>query len=110
MGCVQGVGRPALEFSPGACTRDIEPYTPPEAGILGTAWEDETTLRVNGFIKTYCAGAEILGDYDLSGDTITLFYNITITGPITRCLCAHGVQYRITGLPRQDYRVVMKKR
>jgi len=110
-GCVQEVVRPpVLEFSTGACTRSIEPYLPPEAGILETVWENESTFRADGFVKTYCGGAEISGDYALSGNTITLLYNITTPGPITRCLCAHGVMFRITGLPQGEYRVVMEKR
>jgi hypothetical protein len=109
-GCVQEAAQPVLEFSTGACTRDIEPYLPPEAGILKTAWENESTLLANGFVKTYCGGAEITGDYALSGDSLTLFYNITTPGEVTRCLCAHGVRYRITGLPQGEYNVVIEKR
>ncbi len=109
-GCIMEEARPVLDFSTGACTRDLDGYSPPEAGIFETAWEDDDTFRVDGFVKTYCGGAEISGDYVLSGNTITLLYNITITGPITRCLCAHGVRYRITGLPKSEYRVVMEKR
>jgi hypothetical protein len=109
-GCLQEVEQPVLELSTGACSRDLDPYTPPAAGILESIWEDETTLRVNGFLKTYCGGAEITGDYALNGDIITLFYAIATPGPVTRCLCARGVRYRIAGLPRGKYQVVMEKR
>ena len=109
-GCIESAEPPVLDFSTGACTREIEAYTPPEAGIRETVWEDDYTFRVDGFVKTYCGGAEISGDYALSGDTITLLYNITTPGPVTRCLCARGVRYRITGLPRGEYRVVMERR
>ncbi|MDD1668018.1 MAG: hypothetical protein LUO96_06080, partial [Methanomicrobiales archaeon] len=68
-GCIEEGAQPVLEFSTGACTREIEAYTPPEAGILETVWEDDYTLRVDGFVKTYCGGAEITGDYALQGDT-----------------------------------------
>ncbi|MDD1661919.1 MAG: hypothetical protein LUQ49_05600, partial [Methanomicrobiales archaeon] len=76
-GCIVKEEQPVLDFSTGACTRDLDPYTPPEAGVLETIWENESTLRVNGFLKTYCGGAEISGDYTLEGDTLTLLYSIT---------------------------------
>ena len=88
----------------------MDPYSPPEAGIQETLWEDESTLRVNGYIKTYCGGAEISGDYAVEGATITLLYTITTPGPVTSCLCTRGVRYRITGFPRGEYRIAMEKR
>ena len=110
-GCLHaGAGRPVLEFSTGACSRDLDPYTAPGAGTLETIWENETTLRVNGFLKTYCGGAEISGDYALRGNNITLFYTVSTPGPVTSCLCTRGVRYRLTGLPYGDYRVVMEGR
>jgi len=109
-GCVQEVEQPVLEFSTGACSRELDAYTPPEAGVLETIWEDESTLRVNGFIKTYCGGAEISGDYALRGDTITLLYTIITPGPVTSCLCTRGMRYRITGLQRGEYRIDIVKR
>ncbi|HVN66644.1 MAG TPA: hypothetical protein VMT31_08535 [Methanomicrobiales archaeon] len=109
-GCLQQAAQPILEFSTGACTQNIEPYIPPEAGILEMIWENETTLRIDGFVKTFCGGAEISGDYAFREDNITLFYTITTPGPVTSCLCAHGVRYRIKGLPKGEYRVVMEKR
>jgi hypothetical protein len=109
-GCVQQAAQPVLEFSTGACTRDIDAYSPPEAGITGTAWANDYTFQADGFVKTYCGGAEITGDYALNGKTLTLFYTITTPGPVTSCLCARGVRYRITDLPYGEYRVVMEKR
>jgi hypothetical protein len=109
-GCMEQAEQPRLEFSTGACTQDINPYTPPEAGILETIWEDESTLRVNGFVTTYCGGAEISGDSAVDGRDITLFYSITTSGPVTSCLCTRGVRYRIMGISRGEYRVVMEKR
>jgi hypothetical protein len=109
-GCIQEAGHPGLEFSTRACTREIEPYVSPEAGVLDTGWENGSTLVVNGYVKTFCGGAEISGDYTLSGDTIILFYNITTPGEVTRCLCAHGVVYRIAGITMGEYRIVMEKR
>ena len=90
-------------------TRDIEPYLPPEAGVLETVWEEDT-LRIDGFVKTFYGGAEISGDYAPGGDTITLYYTITTTGEVTLCFCAHGVHYQITGLPKGEYHVVIEKR
>jgi hypothetical protein len=107
-GCIVEEARPVLDFSTGACTKDLDPYTPPPAGSLEVTWENDTTLRVNGFLKTWCGGAEISGNYTLNGDTLTLFYTISTPGPVTSCLCTRGIQYRITGLPRGEYRVVMK--
>jgi hypothetical protein len=109
-GCFQAVEKPVLEFSTGECTRDMDPYTPPEAGVLETIWEDGNTLQVNGFVKTYCGGAEISGDYAIDGDDITLFYTITTPGPVTSCLCTRGVSYRIAGLPRGEYRIALERR
>jgi hypothetical protein len=109
-GCIEAAEQPLLEFSTGACTREMDPYSPPEAGIQETLWEDESTLRVNGYIKTYCGGAEISGDYAVEGATITLLYTITTPGPVTSCLCTRGVRYRITGFPRGEYRIAMEKR
>jgi hypothetical protein len=109
-GCIEEAATPVLEFSTGACTRDIDAYSPPEAGITGTAWANDYTFQADGFVKTYCGGAEITGDYALSGNTITLFYTITTPGPVTSCLCARGVRYRITGLPPGEYTVVIEKR
>ena len=109
-GCIGAADRPVLEFSSTACNQEIEPYTPPEAGILETIWENETTLRVNGFIKTYCGGAEISGDYQIWGDSLTLLYNVTTPGPVTSCLCTRGMRYRIMGLRRAGYGIALEKR
>ncbi len=109
-GCIEAAERPVLDFSTGACTREMDPYTPPEAGILKTTWEDESTLRVDAFLKTYCGGAEIMGDFRIEGDSLTLLYIITTPGPVTSCLCTRGVRYRITGFPMGEYRIAMEKR
>lgn len=109
-GCIEESERPVLEFSTGACTDDQDAYTPPEAGILETIWEDDYTLRVDGYVKTYCGGAEISGDFFVRGNSVALFYTITTPGPVTRCLCTRGVRYRITGLHRGEYTIDLEKR
>jgi hypothetical protein len=109
-GCVGEGAQPVLEFSTGACTGKEDAYTPPEAGITGTAWANDYTFQADGFVKTYCGGAEITGDYALDGRNLVLFYTITTPGPVTRCLCTRGVRYRFTDLPYGEYRVRMEKK
>lgn len=114
-GCAQQAGQPrpgqpVLEFSTGACNRDLDPSTAPGAGTLETLWENDTTLLVSGFLKTWCGGAVISGNYTLQGENLTLFSTVSTPGPVTSCLCTRGIQYRILNIPRRDYRIVLEGR
>jgi hypothetical protein len=46
----------------------------------------------------------MVGDYALTGDTITLHYRAILSG-YALCDCQHHVSYHIEGLPRKNYKV-----
>jgi len=96
---------PTLDFSLGVCDSKIDPYSQPPAGILKQAWLDKTTLQVQGFLKTYCGGAKITGDFKLKDLALDLYFKITTDGPVTSCLCAHKLTYKISNLEKRDYTV-----
>lgn len=97
--------RPTLTFSTGECNANIDPYTQPSAGILNQTWVSSDTLLIEGFVKTFCGGATIKGDYLVSGDGLILKYTIDAKGPVTSCNCTHEVEYRISGLEAKQYSV-----
>jgi hypothetical protein len=96
---------PTLTFSTGECNANIDPYTQPSAGILNQTWVSSDTLLVEGYVKTYCGGATIMGDYQVSGDDLILKYTIEAKGPVTSCNCTHKVEYRISGLVVKEFSI-----
>ena len=97
--------RPKLEFSGEGCDSNIDPYTSPHEGILSQEWSAPDTLVVKGYVKTYCGGAEIIGDYRLDGDHLTLLYHIKVKGAVTACNCTHRIVYHISGLEQRPYSI-----
>ncbi len=92
-----------LKFSLGICDSTMDPYSPPEEGIIKKEWGDENKLTVEAYVKTVCGGAEITGDYKINGDSLVLEYRLHVGDIVTSCLCAHKLIYEITGLVRKDY-------
>ncbi|NYZ74112.1 hypothetical protein H0O00_03140 [Candidatus Micrarchaeota archaeon] len=103
-GCVS---QPELRFSTAPCDQDMDPYAKPAAGMLDDRWEDDGTFVAEGFVKTYCGGANITGSYMLQGNDLVLKYRITTGEAVTSCLCAHKVIYEFTNLQRRDYNVTL---
>ncbi len=90
---------PDLNFSVGICRlEDLDPYSPPWAGILNQTWKDQNTLVVNCYVKTFCGGAAITGDYALDGNNLTLKYKIEVGDTVTSCMCPHQLVYEIPNL------------
>ena len=98
-----------LEFSIGQCNSNIDPYSPPIEKILSQEWLDDGTLLVEAYLKTYCAGAKISGDYELKDINLILKYKVTISGPVTTCVCPHGLTYKISNLEKKDYQISLIK-
>jgi hypothetical protein len=99
--------RPELKFSTAACDQNIDPYSKPAAGMLDEKWNDDVTFVAEGFVKTYCGGADITGSYMLQGNDLILKYRIATGEAVTSCLCAHKVIYEFTNLQRNDYDVTL---
>lgn len=100
---------PTLIFSTGECNANIDPYTQPTAGILNQSRVSSDALLVEGFVKIFCGGATIKGDYQVSGDDLILKYTIYAKGPVTSCNCTHKIEYRISGLQAKQYSVSIKQ-
>lgn len=97
---------PNLEFSIGEeCDSSEEAYLPPVSGISSQKWTDYSTLVVKGFVKTFCGGAEITGNFSIDGNDLILKYGISIGNPVTSCICIHQVTYKISNLEHNDYSV-----
>jgi hypothetical protein len=96
---------PSLKFSRGQCDIDIDPYSEPKAGILSQEWRNSDTLIVEGYVKTYCGGADIYGDHTIGGKNIILKYKIEPGDVLTPCLCSHKIIYEISNLRKKDYSV-----
>jgi hypothetical protein len=99
------LSNPNLKFSTGACGSEINPYSPPREGILSQTWKTQNTLVVEGFVKTYCGGATITGDYILTGTNLILKYKIKTGDAVTSCMCPHKVIYEISNLAKKDYSI-----
>jgi hypothetical protein len=108
-GCLQA-SAPHLDFTTAPCIPTIDPYTQPPAGILNQTWTDHRMLSVEAYLKTYCGGAVISGDYTVQGDHLVLFYNVTAQGPVTSCLCTHRLVYTISNIEKREYRVTIQER
>ncbi len=102
-GCINQ--NPNLKFSTGQCDSDIDPYSEPRAGILNEEWNDDSTLIVEGYVKTLCGGAKIYGDYSVDGNNLILKYEIKTGNEVTNCNCPHKVIYEISNLEKKDYSI-----
>ena len=94
---------PGLRFSVEGCAPGMDGYSPPTAGISNSTWVSPDTLVVEGFVKTFCGGAAIAGDYRVNGNDLILVYSVKPGLVVTTCNCARKVVYRISNLPRQNY-------
>lgn len=81
----------------------MDGYGPPTAGVLNSTWVSPDTLVVEGFVKTFCGGAAIAGDYRVNGNDLILVYSVKPGLVVTTCNCVRKVVYRISNLPRQNY-------
>lgn len=96
---------PTLNFSTEKCNLELDPYSFPHEGILKTVWENQNTLVVEGYVKTFCGGANIEGSFSLEGNNLILKYKIKTEGAVTKCNCAHKVIYKIANLEKKDYSI-----
>ncbi len=101
--------RPGLAFSVEGCTSAVNAYTAPSEGILNSSWASQDVLVVEGYLKTFCSGAIISGDYRSAEDNLFLTYSVTTIGPVTTCNCAHKVSYRISGLEHRQYSIFIEQ-
>jgi len=103
--------KPYLKFSTSACdSNNTDIYSEPYAGILNQQWADDSTLIVDGYVKTYCGGADIYGDFSVEGNKLILKYDIKIGDAITSCNCYHKVRYSISNLEKKDYSISIVKK
>ena len=97
---------PRLRFSTHSCDRSVGRKQPKRSsGILTTRWVRRNTLRVGAWVKTYCSGARIRGDYQLQGRRLSLLYTVKAGPRVSRCVCPRGVRYEISGLKRGVYAI-----
>ena len=96
---------PGLKFSAEGCATGMDGYSPPTAGISNSTWVSPDTLVVEGFVKTFCGGAAITGDYRVDGNNLILVYSVRAGPVVTTCNCARKVVYRISNLPRRNYSI-----
>ncbi len=96
-----------LKFTFGNCddTLGIDPYFKPYSGILNKNWKDPNILVVECYVKTFCGGSKIFGEYELNGSSLVLMYQEEIEEIVTSCNCVHKLIYEISGLENKDYSV-----
>lgn len=92
-----------LGFSIGKCDSYIDPYSLPKEGILNQSWKNQDTLVVETYVKTYCGGATITGDYNVNRNNLILKYKIKLGDAVIKCFCTHKVTYEIPDLENKDY-------
>jgi|GEM_PF-3218611 len=93
-----------LTFAIGGCLPNIHPYSGPRAEILSFK-KTSSTLKANGYVKTYCGGAKIRGSYTIKNKTIFLSWSISKSSQVTRCICAYSVSWKIDKLPPGEFNV-----
>ena len=94
-----------LNFTVGECNSEIDPYTNPMFGIISKEWLNENTLLIKAYLKTYCGGVEIRGDFKIKGDKLILEYDFITGEYLTQCNCAHELNYEISNLEKKDYSI-----
>ena len=108
VGCIEMPGFPgsgaSLKFSVPGC--DVDDYGEPEAGVMNSEWV-ENTLVVDVYLKTYCKGASIAGDFVLEGNVLTLLYSVT--GREMDCVCAHKLVYEFSSLEKKEYDIRVER-
>ncbi|MDP2925603.1 MAG: hypothetical protein Q8N99_04485 [Nanoarchaeota archaeon] len=99
-----------LTFSTRACDSSIDPYSPPVSGILSQNWSTPNILVVDAYVKTFCGGVNITGDFnvDFTNNKIVLKYKITTGDAVTECNCAHKLIYTIDSLENRNYSVSLE--
>lgn len=93
-----------LTFATGGCLREIHPYSGPRAEILSFK-KTGSTLKADGYVKTYCGGAKIRGSYTIKERTVLLSWSISKSLQVTRCICAYSVSWKIEKLPLGEFNV-----
>ncbi len=96
-----------LEFSISAGVEGMDPYSAPGEGILGSEWVASDTLQVTAYVKTFCGGVTITGDYSVEGDNLVLTYHLDTPGAVTSCKGVFLLIYKISHLPQQDYSITI---
>ena len=89
-----------LEFSFGLC-RDEFAY---KNEITSSYWSKGGTLSVKGTATPNCGTTWIFGDYELTGEDLTLSYS-PIMGSLVGCVCGYPVEYEIEGLEKREYNI-----
>jgi hypothetical protein len=74
--------------------------------IVLSSWQKDQFI-VNTNLSSYCGGATISGDYELSGNNLTLYYKINAGQTVTKCVCTFEGIYRFSNIPKQDYNITL---
>ncbi len=79
---------------------------PQDSGVLSFDWVGDV-LEVKAFTSIpYCSGATLVGSYVVKENDLFLNYAI-ISGLKTRCVCQYELSYKIKGLSKKNYNVVL---
>ena len=64
----------------------------------------ENELIIDGVVVLNCGASWMFGDYQLNGSNLVLKYK-PVYSALMLCTCAQDVQYKITGIGKQDYKI-----
>ena len=107
------VNLPNLKFTKGHCEDFLNGITAIDSkereGIIKTSWLNENTLLVECFATGYCGGEEFTGKFELKGDSLLLKYETKIGSEVTECICFHKINYELSNIPKQDYKITLKE-
>jgi hypothetical protein len=101
---------PSLRFSSSGCDESFDAYDRSNLGITSQSWQDDALL-VSARVSINCEERILSGDFELEGDAITLTFAKTDCSDIglcADCMCAHGLEYAISGLPEGKYSVELR--
>lgn len=98
-----------FEFSISRCDSEISNDSESEDGIISQKWLDEKTLVVEGYVRTYCAGVKIDGNYIIDNDNLILRYNLKIGTGVAKCICPYRLTYKLVDIEHKDYFIKLER-
>lgn len=100
-----------LDFSYGPCNNSINTFDESSLGIQEFVWLTNDSLQVKAHVSLNCVEKIKRGNYEMTGDSISLLYKASTCGGLrscARCMCAHELVYVISDLDKKDYSFILE--
>ncbi|MET0027733.1 MAG: hypothetical protein ABW101_08855 [Candidatus Thiodiazotropha sp.] len=72
--------------------------------ITSYEWVTDDRLVVKGVVYPNCAATWLFGNYRINKKSLSLLYS-PVSMSFMACVCAHKVEYEISGLVKQEYEI-----